>query len=446
MTARYQRLNTEELELEQKRSELTSLRAQRAEAEAVLRQLREEISGFERSYHETLGRRMAELERIETEIARLTGAYVEEEVEPESESDEQDDFQDRETYRRGRSFQESGAGSKGRVWKADEQDIKALYREVAKAIHPDLAGEGSRSVRHELMLKANKAYEEEDGRTLREILRSWKKYHPEQQGAANTAAELAHVQRQIAVELQAIREVNTQVEQLRASYVCRFKLRVDQSLAAGSDLFAEMIAAADVNIARALRRLAVLKEERGRHGSAAHCRERKSLIFPEDVSCGLLYIRDVNSSNFSQWKKAGPAIGVVEVFVDQALRLDVKEQVGESLRQLQALRPHDLQALFLYDVCDADLDNIVHLTGLEELYLCGPHLTDAALLCISSLTGLQRIYLYQTAISDRGLVYLQGLQGLKGLTSSGNSITEEGLAVFQKAIPGVKTVSFKWRR
>lgn len=445
MTARFHHISPEELELEQKRAELASLRARHAAAAAVLKQLREEVAGFERSYEQTLGRRMAELERVEAEIARLTGAYVEEESEPE----EQEDVLDRESYRRGRSFAAGhgvGAGASGRVWKAEEQDIKALYREVAKAIHPDLAGDDPRSLRHELMLKANKAYAEEDCRTLRDILRSWKRYHPEQEVPADTAAELFQVKRRIAVETQAIADINAQIEQLRASYVCRFKLRVDENLAAGTDLFAEMIAAADVNIARARRRLAALREDKARQASGSRTRAKRRVHFPDNVCCGTIYLRDVSSVNFSDWKKAGPALGPVEVYLDQAVRLDVKERAAASLKLLQGLAPNDLQALFLYEVCDADLDCIVHLTGLEELYLCGPRLTDAALLSISTLSNLKRIYLYQTAISDRGLLYLQGLQGLKGLTSSGNSITDEGLAVFQKAIPGVKTVSFKWKR
>jgi hypothetical protein len=39
-----------------------------------------------------------------------------------------------------------------------------------------------------------------------------------------------------------------------------------------------------------------------------------------------------------------------------------------KLSQLQKLKPYDLQSLFLYDVCDSDLNSILHLTGLEELY------------------------------------------------------------------------------
>ncbi|QWV95482.1 molecular chaperone DnaJ [Geomonas oryzisoli] len=449
MTAHYQQRSSGETELEQKRAELASLRARHAEAAAVLNQLREEIAGFERNYQQTLGRRMAELERLEHEIARLTGAYVPDgddgaEDEPAGRS-HKEDRSDGQTYRSGTTFRGEGQ-ARGRVWKSDPQDIKALYREVAKAIHPDLAGEGAGSLRHELMLKANKAYADEDHRALREILRSWRRHFPEQAEQSDLRAELARLKKQIAVEIEAIREIHEQIEQLRGSYVHRFKLRVDESAAAGSDLFADLVAAAEINIARAERRLAALQGGQGSGRTQGAARHSRVVSFPGDEQCGDLYQRDLHSVGFNAWKKAGPAIGAVRVALDQALRLDVKEGASRKLKQLQGVRPEDLQALYLYDVCDADLDSIVHLSGLEELYLCGSGLTDAALLSISTLANLKRIYLYQTRISDRGLVYLQGMQGLQGLTSSGNSITDEGLAVFQQAIPGVKTVSFKWRR
>ncbi|QXE91927.1 molecular chaperone DnaJ [Geomonas subterranea] len=448
MTAHYQHSSTEELELEQRRAELASLRARHAEAAAVLHQLREEIAGFERSYQQTLGRRMAELERLENEIARFAGGGVQQDEgfgDEESRHRDEDEYSDGQTYNSGASFRGEGQ-ARGRVWTSDPRDIKALYREVAKAIHPDLAGEGAGSLRHELMLKANKAYAEEDHRTLREILRSWRRHFPEQAEQSDLRAELARLKRQVAVEVEAIREINEQIEQLRGSYVHRFKLRVDESTAAGSDLFADLVAAADINIARAQRRLAALQGEKARERTQGTGRRNRVVSFPDDAPCGDLYLRELSSVSFNAWKKAGPAIGPVKVYLDQALRLDVKEGAGRKLKLLQGLGGEDLQALYLYDVCDADLDSIVHLSGLEELYLCGAELTDAALLCISTLANLKRIYLYQTRISDRGLVYLQGMQGLQGLTSSGNSITDEGLAVFQKAIPGVKTVSFTWRR
>jgi hypothetical protein len=435
MTSRYQQKLPDESELEQKTAELASLRARLADARAVLQQLRSEISRFERDYNQTLGRRIAELERIEAEIARLTG-YAGDDSQWEDES-----------YSAGgaRFQQEKAAKPPQQTWKTPEAELKSLYREVAKAIHPDLAGSASSKLaRHELMSKANRAYEEDDRRTLQEILRIWRRA-PVQPEVNSIAAELARVARLIARERQEILSVDAQVEELRKSYVCRFKLRVDQNLAMGSDLFAEMIAATELNINRARKRLALLRGESSYQAPHRPQVPKREVVFPADISCGTLYQRDRNSLDYSRWKKLGPARGRLDIDVDQALRLDVKEQAAAKLERLKTLRTNDLQSLYLYEVADVDIAGILHLTGLEELYLYGPRLTDAALSGISSLVNLKRIYLYQTAVSDLGLFHLQRLPSLSGLTSSGNSITDEGLAIFQKAIPGVKTVSFPWK-
>jgi hypothetical protein len=291
-------------------------------------------------------------------------------------------------------------------------------------------------------------------------LKNWRGSPGSREGN-DVAAELIRVIRSIARERQEIQAVNATVEELKESYVCRFKLRVDRNLAMGSDLFAEMVAAADLNIARALRRLAALKgarmQESARKPSmgswqaredwqSRESRESREICFPAEDFRGTVYLRDRTSLNYSQWKKLGPANGCFEIDSEKAVRLDVKAHTAVNFTQMQKLKPNDLQSLFLYEVADSDLDNIAHLTGLEELYLSGPRLTDAALRGISSLTNLKRIYLYQTVITDHGLVHLQRLPGLKGLTSSGNGITDQGLALFQKAVPGVKTVSFPWHR
>jgi hypothetical protein len=456
MDARFKQKLPEEIELELKRAELVSLSALRAAALAELQQVRDEISQFEQLYDQTLGRRIAELERIEAEISLLTGYASENGKQCQNESasasatsrdEDGSPSGDSGGSRRGDDeFRSCGPDApKGRAERSDEQDIKALYREVAKAIHPDLACAGlGESERHELMTRANRAYAQRDRRALQEILRSWKR-SPGTVYGNDIAAELIRVIRQIAQERQEIKAAKETVEELRGSYVCRFKLKIEASLAQGTDLFAEMIAAADLNIARALSRLALLKGERSGDAGRGTAGQRRAICFPADNFSGTLYLRDRSSLSFNRWKKVGPAKGCLEIDPEKAVRLDVKADSAVKLTQMRQFKPDDLQALFLYEVGDTDLDSIAHLTGLEELYLSGPRLTDAALSGISTLTNLKQIYLYQTVITDRGLMHLQRLPKLKGLTSSGNSITDEGLAVFKRTIPGMKTVSFPWR-
>lgn len=434
-------------ELEDKRAELASLRARHVESRAALQRLRDEIAQFEREYDDTLGRRMAELERLEAEIARLGGRW---------QGYGGSSFGG---FSSGAGFAGSGSGGRsgtgdddpprgnrqGPSWGAEEQDIKSLYREVAKAIHPDLAGgAAAREIRNGLMSKANRAYADQDQRALREILRAWRVHHP-----AEEDDEVARLNAQIARERRELKATCAVIEELKGSYALRFKLRAGAS-GPGSGLFAELVEVADVNIARARKRLADLREELGEEDEVEEIRPRprptRTIAFPAGVTCGTLYTRERSSTDYSQWKKAAPARGPVQVEVDRAVRLDVKGEPAVKLASLRQLNPCDLQALFLYGVEDGDLDRIVHLTGLEELYLSGPALTDAALLAISTLSCLKRIYIYQTAISDRGLIYLKRLPSLTGLTSSGNSITDEGLAVFERVVPRVKTVSFRWKR
>jgi hypothetical protein len=460
MNSRFQQKLPEEIELEQKLVELTALRSQHADARLALQQVRDEISSFESKYNKSLGRKIAELEDLEAEIARLTG-YAEEDEYAESVSGHA--YQQRTSGqagarggarhagddargRGGDSFRSHrGAEKPGKGKLAVNKEIKALYREVAKAIHPDLASSAlDEAKRTELMSQANQAYEQQDRGTLQDILRKTKATAA-RAVANDIGSRLIQAIRDIAQEREEIKATRGLTEELRGSYVYRFRQRVADGLAQGIDLFGEMIAAAELNIARARKRIAALKGERTTAPVQA-VKARREICFPADDFSGTLYLRDRASINFSQWKKIGPAQGCLEVDADQAVRLDVKAEAGVKIAQIRNLRADDLHSLFLYEFGDEDLESIMHLTGLEELYLSGTALTDAALERISTLKNLKRLYLYQTVITDDGLVHLSRLPGLKGLTCSGNSITDEGLAVFQKAIPGVKTVSFPWRQ
>jgi len=69
--------------------------------------------------------------------------------------------------------------------------VRKLFRDVAKAIHPDLAhDELTRDRRHFLMIEANRAYALGDEEQLRSILQSWEKSPEAVQGSDFDATQL----------------------------------------------------------------------------------------------------------------------------------------------------------------------------------------------------------------------------------------------------------------
>lgn len=110
-------LTPEEEELEKKKVELTALEAELAQRELDLATLQSDLRIFEQEYFRVIGIRFTELDRIEAQISEYTAAL--EAI---------------------KSFKPS-------------HNLKQLYREVAKRIHPDLAtDEKERLHRQELMV------------------------------------------------------------------------------------------------------------------------------------------------------------------------------------------------------------------------------------------------------------------------------------------------------
>jgi Leucine-rich repeat (LRR) protein len=245
---------------------------------------------------------------------------------------------------------------------------------------------------------------------------------------------------------QNIHASNCQIEELKATDIYNFKIRVDESLADGIDLLAEMAAALDLDIIKAKNRLAVLRgDEAGVSDRSGTPLETRIIRFPVDMPSCTLFERSRSSVDFRDWRRIGIARGAKEVFLDKSVRLDVKSAPGTGLDFLDTLQADDLQALFLYEIDDSALHHLAHLSGLEELYLSNSTVTDGGLRLLSKLSGLKRLYIYHTAITDYGLMNLIQLTGLKSLTCSGINATDEGINRFRQLMPRCKVVSFKWR-
>jgi hypothetical protein len=433
------RLKTpEEIELTKKREELSRFQWHLAELERTCAELKTEIRRFEQSYEKTLGGRITTLEDLEWQLKGLLGS--------------DDIVHDVDTA----ASEESVGHFHRRTDLLDEDDmpvsdeprksLKSLYREVAKAIHPDLASDGEERLRRqELMAVANQAYGDGDRVALEEILSDWE-LGPEQEPGTDVVFELVRIIRLIARVQQSIHAAIRQIEELKATDIYSFKLRVEEAALDGIDLMAEMAAKVDLDIRKIRQRLAAVRgEEDGQSQDRAPDPATRLLRFPAQRSCGMLFERSAGSVDYRDWQRLGHARGVREVQLDMAVRLDVKGRDGAGLEFLDELSPDDLQALYLYDIGDSALEHLVHLSGLNELYLSNTTISDNGLRLLGALQGLRRLSIYHTAISDAGLDSLAQLKGLKWLTCSGTNISAEGLARFRQLAPDCKAVNFEWR-
>jgi hypothetical protein len=133
--------------------------------------------------------------------------------------------------------------------------IRKLFRDVAKAIHPDLAeSEDTRERRHLLMIEANRAYALGDEEQLRAILQAWERSPEAVQGTDLEAMRLRLVRRmaQIEEELDALAD---DLETLKDSSLWKLKSMVADEAAKGQDLIQDMVRRLNRDILVATNRL-----------------------------------------------------------------------------------------------------------------------------------------------------------------------------------------------
>lgn len=251
MTIRITQITSPEArELEKKRAELASLEARLAERELDFATRQAELHSFEGMYLRIVGSRLAEFDEIEAQIAEA-GAL--------------DKRKDREAQHRAsqaRAQAQESASAVEAEQKAGKRepfkpsdDLKKLYREVAKRIHPDLASDESDLIRrHELMTEVNRAYEDGDRARLDAILRDWES-SPESVKGEGPGAELVRVIRKIAQVENRLKTIDAEIARLEESDLFDLKGRADQAEKEGRDLLAEMAAGVDQQVAEARGRL-----------------------------------------------------------------------------------------------------------------------------------------------------------------------------------------------
>jgi hypothetical protein len=137
--------------------------------------------------------------------------------------------------------------------------VRKLFRDVAKAIHPDLAeDDDARDRRHALMIEANRAYALGDEEQLRAILQAWER-SPEAVTGTDLEATRLRLQRRIGQIEEQLALAEAELSSLKDSSLWQLKAMVDEEGAKGKDLIQDMVRRLKRDILVATNRLDALR-------------------------------------------------------------------------------------------------------------------------------------------------------------------------------------------
>ena len=227
--------------LEQLRARAGELETMLAERTAEAVRVRSELDAFRIRYRQQVGLLHEELDRLELELAEAELGILKERLGDATEPP-------------------PPAGARIEVAPRFTTDaVRKLFRDVAKAIHPDLAEDDeARNRRHSLMVEANRAYALGDEEQLRAILQAWERSPEAVAGSDSDAMRLRLGRRIEQVEAQ-IEMLAAATAELRDSSLWKLKTMVDDEAAKGNDLIKDMIRRLNRDILVASNRLDALR-------------------------------------------------------------------------------------------------------------------------------------------------------------------------------------------
>lgn len=236
-------LTPEEEELLRKREELATVRTTLAERELELADFRSQLAVFQGRYMRQVGVLYAELDDWQAKIAELQAKR------DGSESTRERAAQARE---QARATYESAHGEASKAPDfPPSADLKALFREVAKRIHPDFAKDTEDEQRRtRAMAQANEAYSRGDAETLQRILDEYRDGSDSVPGEG-IGAELIRLIRQISQAKKSLAAIEKELSELQQSEIALLRQDVETARKGGRNLFEELAVSVCERIAQA---------------------------------------------------------------------------------------------------------------------------------------------------------------------------------------------------
>lgn len=130
-------------------------------------------------------------------------------------------------------------------------DLRSLYRELVRRIHPDLASSPEEQGRcHEFMAEAGRAYRTQDTGRLQSLLEQWEA-NPDRIDPIDPPSKILWAMRRIARLQSNIQEAKTKIVSAENSAVAQLMIQVEQARLTGFDLLARMGELVDEQIQQA---------------------------------------------------------------------------------------------------------------------------------------------------------------------------------------------------
>jgi DnaJ-domain-containing protein 1 len=238
----------EEQELDAKLAELALLQDQLADKELELATLESTLNIFNQNYLKAVGRKYAELDGLEAEIAERLAAQN-----PADEEQAQKATQARQKANETDAAVQDALRTPTPAPKSDT--LKKLYREAAKKMHPDYADDAAdRKLREGFMARVNEAYRQGDEQALRDVLDEWNN-SPETVKGQGVQADLVRTIRRIAQLRKRLAEIDERLSELMDSELSKLYAKFGQAEKGGRDLLQELAESIDGKISHALERL-----------------------------------------------------------------------------------------------------------------------------------------------------------------------------------------------
>ncbi len=138
-------------------------------------------------------------------------------------------------------------------------DLKKLFREAAKRMHPDLApDDDTRRHAEAFMKRLNQAFAASDAQAIVDLVRQWES-SPYATGPVGEDLETARAARRVSALQAAVDRAQARLDEVRGSDLAGMMERAMAAAVTGTDLLAEWRASSEAALAAARKRLAELQ-------------------------------------------------------------------------------------------------------------------------------------------------------------------------------------------